>query len=261
MIQVFIASNQLLFQVKVKQVFDKLLNGKYVLLKKIEDKNIFENLIYVVDVETENSMDFIRNIRKNDKNSPMICISCRKNKMYFLASSISNFIWIDKEKNYEEQLKKTLLSILVGEREETLIFYGENWKVVLPYNDILLIRRKHDAFYFQACSDHCYYNCLFSFYENMEYIWNGERKCFSFYSMKDFTIFYGVDKKIYSSKLKDKVIALYLQGVSVKTLQKEYGVSQSSIYSWVKQYRMNCELQKREELLQKYFEIEQIIKR
>ena len=79
--------------------------------------------------------------------------------------------------------------------------------------------------------------------------------------MKDFTIFYGVDKKIYSSKLKDKVIALYLQGVSVKTLQKEYGVSQSSIYSWVKQYRMNCELQKREELLQKYFEIEQIIKR
>ena len=79
--------------------------------------------------------------------------------------------------------------------------------------------------------------------------------------MKDFTIFYGVDKKIYSSKLKDKVIALYLQGVSVKTLQKEYGVSQSSIYSWVKQYRMNSELKKREELLQKYFEIEQIIKR
>ena len=256
----YFCSSQLLFVARLRKVLDKIFDNNYVLLPYKEPLEICNNSVYVVDLEMENSFECLEKIRLHDKISTIFCISCKKNKMSLLGRGISNFVWIDKERDYEIVLEKSLLSILSSEREESLIFYGDSWKVVIPYHEILLLKKQKNRIYFQAYSD-SYYSGLFTFEENMRHILDLEKKSFCYYSMKDFVIFFGRDKNFYSKDVREKVIELYLQGVSIKGIHREFGVSKSTIYNWVRQYQIECELKKREEFVKKYLEIEQIVKR
>jgi len=252
--------SQLLLRVRIEKVLDKVMRDTYFLLAYQEETHFNRSSVYIVDLERKNSFDVLMEVRNKDSTSPIICISSRKNKMSVLGLGITNFFWIDKESDFEQHLEKCLLSILCEEKEESLVFYGENLKVVIPYREVVSFRKNQNMFYLQGYSN-IYYSCYFSFKEDMRYNLDVKNQSFSFYSMRNFTFFCGMKEQNYSISLKEKIVRLYLNGVSVKEIRSLYGVSVSTIYNWVRKYEIKKELEKRETLLKKYLEIEKIVNR
>ena len=65
--------------------------------------------------------------------------------------------------------------------------------------------------------------------------------------------------KIYSNDLKNNIISLHLKGVSINYLSKKYDVSTSTIYNWIKKYKLENKIKELENNNIKYKKIEEIV--
>lgn len=46
--------------------------------------------------------------------------------------------------------------------------------------------------------------------------------------------------KVYEPEFKKQIAQLHLQGESISSISKQYGVSKASINAWTKKYREEC---------------------
>ena len=61
-------------------------------------------------------------------------------------------------------------------------------------------------------------------------------------------------KKQYSNKQRTNIIGMYLSGVSISNLSKQYGIARSTIYKWI-EASPECQKQERQINMRDYFEL------
>lgn len=260
MIHFVIYEDVLQYKIKINQIINSLNNIKYE-IHDIKDKlniNKTDTYIFIIDLERENSLEYIEEINnKYNSNFYIIILSSHMSLSYnLLKRKLMIFDVICKFYDFEEKLKKDLNFILKRSIKDNISLYKD--KIEIPKNEIDHITILKDKIIIKGTNING---------EKYTYIIDDEtntikddiNKHFICPNM-EYTLFFKRNKfhlnvnlkisknntyvKPYKNEIKEEIIKLYNKGYKVSKLSKNYSISKSTIYNWIKMEKINIKIKK-----------------
>lgn len=267
MIKFYVLTDDLLYKNQVEDIINRVIDNNYVIKNNIDFINNGLNNIYIVDLESINSLEILYQIRKIDSLGKIIILTSKKTMLDVCSYQLKYYKLIDKESNYLLELEDAIISILKSKKSKNLDIKNDSKHLQIPLEEIISIDTHNNKFIINGKkADGRKYTCTMIFksqkIKNLEEIvLNAKNRNIKLYYSNNNIVIYNEQKKhiVYSDSLKNEIILLFLKGVSVKYLSKKYHVSASTIYLWIKKYRFENKLVELENNNKKYKKIEQIV--
>ncbi len=273
MIKFYVITDDLLYKNQVENIISDCLNKDNYDLKMniddIDDINIDNSYnIYIFDLESNQRLEDIQQIYRKHKPNGLILLTSKKTDFDIRSYGLSNYVLIDKEDNYKLKLEKSIISLIENNNNSNNIeINSDNEHLTLTLEEIISIDTKDDKTVINCIKKNGQeydYSIIFNPKKTdgiKEITLNSKYIVKKIYYSNDQIIVYSesISHKVYSNDLKNKIIASYLKGISVKYLSKKYNINSQTVYSWIKNYKIKNKIIQLETNNKKYNEIEKIV--
>ncbi len=270
MIKFYVITDDLLYKNQVENIISDCLNkDNYDLKMNIDDiDDINIDNIYIFDLESNQRLEDIQQVYRKHKPNGLILLTSKKTDFDIRSYGLSNYVLIDKEDNYKLKLEKSIISLIENNNNSNNIeINSDNEHLTLTLEEIISIDTKDDKTVINCIKKNGQeydYSIIFNPKKTdgiKEITLNSKYIVKKIYYSNDQIIVYSesISHKVYSNDLKNKIIASYLKGISVKYLSKKYNINSQTVYSWIKNYKIKNKIIQLETNNKKYNEIEKIV--
>lgn len=261
MIDFVIYSNILLYQAKLEQIIFNYMKNKKINYNIIINKNISTNnlKIYIIDLEDRKNLNYIKKI--SNENTLIIYFTYDlSNKNILIQRHLKVDRIISKKLiNYQEQFINIFDEFLNCKYIEQQQLEYKNYKI--PLDEIDSINILSNSLIIKATNNlKQSYTCnVDTTLDNIRNQLNDKFQIVNNYYIVKNNLKVNRKHKIYSEKLKEKIIKLYNDGESIKSLSELYEPSYTTIYNWIKIDKYENRLKTMEIKTKKYDKISKIV--